>query len=71
MEMFKLGNSYSFNYSVRGESYTRSFKVIKRTVKTITMETDGRIINCTVYDHNGREVVYPLGKYSMAPVLKA
>ena len=71
LKMFKPGNSYSFNYPVGGANYIRSFEVIKRTAKTITIEADARTINCTVYDHNGREVIYPLGKYAMAPVLKA
>lgn len=54
------------------------FKVLKRTELTITItpvngagEFEKKTLRVKKMPHDGEEFVYPLGRYSMAPVLKA
>ena len=42
--------------------------VIDRTKTMATIAIDGEVKKCKVYSNNGREYVYALGKYSMAPM---
>jgi hypothetical protein len=48
-----------------------SAKVISRTEKTITIRVDGENITRRVQVHADSEIVYPFGKYSMAPIFRA
>lgn len=73
IKKFKVGETYSCN-SVCDSECIWAFKVIKRTPKTIQIEdmhgyeeTVIKIIN--IYDNT--ETVRPLGRYSMAPILRA
>lgn len=74
MKLFEIGKTYNC-FSICDQSCTWSFKVIARTAQTITV-TDGReqktlrIIK-KLSEWNNTESVYPLGKYSMCPVLRA
>lgn len=50
-----------------------SYKVIKRTPKMLVIESRGRQYRTKIHlSWNGEEeIIYPAGKYSMAPVLGA
>ena len=45
------------------------FEVIKRTEKRLTLDS-GKTVGI-LKDENGNEMAYPLGKYSMCPILRA
>jgi hypothetical protein len=45
-------------------------RVIKRTAATATVEIDGNIKRCKIHNHEGKEFIFALGQYSMAPVFK-
>ena len=46
--------------------------VIKRTLKTVTIETSmNGISRCKIYKNEGEEFIFPFGKYSMAPIFRA
>ena len=74
MTQFKIGNKYT-SHSIGDYDITWTYTVTARTAKTITV-TDGKetkklriIEKLSAWDN--RETVYPLGKYSMCPVLRA
>jgi hypothetical protein len=53
-----------------------TYKVIARTACTITLEDEkGKTTKCrinkAVSEMDGKEAVYPLGRYSMCPILRA
>ena len=74
MTRFEIGKEYSCR-SICDHECVWTYKVIDRTEKTITI-TDGkeiknlRIIKA-LSEMDGRECVFPLGKYSMCPTLRA
>lgn len=74
MKQFEIGKEYTC-HSIGDWDVTWTFKVTARTAKTITV-TDGketkklRIIG-KLSAWEDRETVYPLGNYSMCPVLRA
>lgn len=74
MTKFEIGKEYSCR-SICDHECAWTFTVTARTEKTITV-TDGektkklRIIQ-GLSEWNGTESCYPLGKYSMAPILRA
>lgn len=74
MTKFETGKTYTAN-SICNHECVWTYEVIARTEKTITV-TDGtetkklRIIK-GLSEMDNRECVYPLGKYSMAPILRA
>lgn len=76
MKVFEVGKEYSMSSICDHECVWR-FKVIGRTEKTITLvglnnkEGGVKRINKQVSEWNGCETVYPLGRYSMAPALRA
>ncbi len=46
--------------------------VIKRTAKTVTIETAmNGVKRCKIYDYGDGEFILPFGNYSMAPVFEA
>lgn len=47
--------------------------ITKRTAKTVTIKMHGEDAKrCKVHlDHEGNEFIFPLGRYSMAPVFNA
>lgn len=73
MNKFKVNQEYSCR-SLCDHNCVWTFKILKRTLKTITFyepmdkETKTKRVN---KDHEGHEIVYPLGRYSMAPMLRA
>lgn len=74
MKAFEIGKTYTC-FSICDQGCTWSYKVIARTAQTITV-TDGRekktlrIIK-KLSEWNNTESTYPLGQYSMAPILRA
>lgn len=76
MTTFKTGKSYETRFI--GDSDLKiKFKVIKRTARTITIKEEGTgdIKTCRIdkfiFDTQNQEAVFPYGKYSMAPILRA
>lgn len=74
MKIFQIGNVYTCR-SACDHNCVWSFTVTARTAQTITV-TDGKetktlriIKNISAY--RNAESVYPLGKYSMCPILSA
>jgi hypothetical protein len=45
--------------------------ILKRTAKTITTKTMGRVVNLRVKEFDGVETVRPWGSYSMCPIVSA
>lgn len=74
MKKFEIGKTYSMR-SIGDHNCIWTYKVVKRTAKTITI-TDGketkvcRILK-SVSEHNDVETVKPFGNYSMCPMLRA
>jgi hypothetical protein len=59
-------------YITGGHDYVWTFTVIARTAKFITVEDAyGEIKRVGVTIHRDREVAFPLGTYSMAPLIAA
>lgn len=74
MKKFEINNEYSMR-SACDHNCVWTYKVIERTAATITI-TDGKEIkkcriNKKVSEWAEAESVFPLGRYSMAPVLRA
>ena len=75
MKTFELGNWYSMR-SACDHNCVWSYVVIKRTAKTITlMDEKGKTMTCRInakYSaYRNAETVFPLGQYSMCPILSA
>lgn len=74
MRKFEVGKEYKMK-SICNQDCIWSYTVISRTAQTITV-TDGkktlklRVIK-KLSEYRGAESVYPLGQYSMCPVLSA
>ena len=74
MKKFEIGKEYSMK-SICDHNCVWTFKVINRTATTVKI-TDGKEtktcrINAKVSEYSGTESIYPLGRYSMAPILRA
>lgn len=71
MKKFKIGKTYSMR-SICDQNCIWSYKVIGRTEKTITITDGEKIQKCRISKYSTKiEIVYPLGVYSMCPVLRA
>lgn len=64
--------------TVRGRfvcQYDSAFNcdILRRTTKTVLVKVHGRdVTRCKIHtDNDGREFIFPLGRYSMAPVFRA
>ena len=74
MREFEVGKEYKMR-SICNHDCIWSYTVISRTAQTITV-TDGkktlklRVIK-KLSEYRGAESVYPLGQYSMCPILSA
>ena len=68
---FEVGKTYACR-SVCDYNCVWTFTIAKRTDKSITT-TEGKTlrINAQLTAYNEAETVFPLGKYSMAPILTA
>lgn len=74
MKKFEVGKSYSVR-SICNHDCIWTYTVTARTEVTITI-TDGKEfkkcrINKKISEYRGSESVYPLGNYSMCPILSA
>ena len=76
MLKFEVGNIYACR-SACDHDCIWYFRVVSRTKSTVTILKDDekkpvvKRINKQLSECNGAESVYPLGNYSMAPVLSA
>lgn len=74
MKTFEIGSTYSVR-SICDHNCIWTYTVVARTAQTITI-TDGketkkcRIIK-KLSEYRNSESVYPLGQYSMCPILSA
>lgn len=71
MTTFEIGKTYTC-FSPCDQNCVWSFVVVKRTPCTITLrDKSGKEKRCRVSVYKNEETVYPLGSYSMCPVLRA
>jgi hypothetical protein len=72
MTKFELDKTY-FMRSVCDYNCIWNATVLKRTAKFVTLKVDGEKdpVRCKVSEYDNSEMCYPLGKYSMAPILRA
>ena len=74
MKKFEIGGTYSMR-SICDHNCIWTYTVTARTEQTVTI-TDGKKtqkcrISKKISEYRGAETVYPLGQYSMAPMLTA
>lgn len=75
MKKFEIGKTYNMR-SACDSACVWSYKVTKRTAQTVTLEDEnGKTMTCRINNQisawNNAETVHPLGRYSMAPALRA
>lgn len=75
MKQFKVGKSYSMR-SACDHDCIWTYTVTKRTASTVTIkDKNGNITNCRinkkVSEYRNAESIFPMGKYSMCPILSA
>jgi len=70
MKQFKPGNTYSTR-SICNHDCIFSFKIIRRTEKSIWTEVDDKIVRRSIEIYDDTETFYPFGKYSMAAIIRA
>ena len=74
MKQFEIGKSYSM-FSVCMHDCTWTYQVIARTAQTVTLSDGRKTIKCRISkkysEYRAAETVFPLGQYSMAPILSA
>ena len=74
MIKFEIGKTYKMR-SACDHNCVWTYTVIARTAQTVTF-TDGKEtikckINKQLSEYDGAETVFPLGRYSMAPTMRA
>lgn len=74
MKTFEVGKTYTMR-SIGDHDCVWTYTVVKRTAKTITIsdgqETKTCRVNAKTSEIRNAESIYPLGRYSMCPVLSA
>ena len=72
MKKFTTGRTYTMR-SICDHNCIWAVKVLKRTTQFVTLKVSGEKIpvRCKVHVWQGSESCYPLGSYSMCPVLTA
>ena len=71
MKKFETGRTYTMRSACDHECIW-SYKVTNRTAQTVTLMDDhGKQSKCRISMDNSGELVRPLGRYSMAPILRA
>lgn len=74
MKKFEIGKTYSMRSACDHECVW-SYKVVDRTAQTITLTDGKKTLKCRIIkvlsECCNAESVYPLGKYSMCPILRA
>ena len=67
---FEIGKTY-LTRSACDHECIFAFEIIARTAKTITFTYHGKTIKRGVYLWDGMEACFPMGKHSMAPIIRA
>ena len=74
MKKFEIGKEYTHGWIGASDLFT-TWKVIKRTAQTVTITNDRETKTCKINkvlsEMNDRETVFPYGRYSMCPLLRA
>lgn len=70
MEKFKV-NQVLTSRSICNYDVIYRAVVISRTAKTVTIIEDGQQKRCKVHEHDGAEMIFPHGRYSMAATFRA
>ncbi len=75
MKQFKVNSLYAMR-SACDQNCVWQYIVTARTVSTVTLRSvEGKTLKCrinkAVSEYRGAETVFPLGRYSMAPMLTA
>ena len=74
MKKFEIGKEYTHGWIGDCELFT-TWKVIKRTAQTVTIKNDRETKTCKIIkvlsEMENAETIYPFGKYSMCPTLRA
>ena len=74
MKKFEIGKTYTMG-SICNHEAVWSYTVKARTAQTITLDDGRETIRCRISkkfsEYRGAETVFPLGQYSMAPILSA
>ena len=71
MKKFEVNQKY-FASSPCDHNCIWTFRVIKRTEKTVLLKNEyGDLKRCKIHEFKDEEYCYPLGSYSMCPVLSA
>ena len=72
IKTFEINKTYSMN-SACDHNCVWTAKVLKRTAKFVTLRVSGEKepVRCKVHVWQDSESCYPLGTYSMCPVLTA
>ncbi len=71
-QKFQVGKTYYTTSACDSECYFR-YTVKRRTEKSVWFipENSNKIKRCKIGHWNNSEIFYPLGHYSMAPVIRA
>jgi hypothetical protein len=70
MIQFKTGETYQTR-SVCDHNCIFSFKILRRTAKSVWVIVDGEKVRRLIEVWNNEETFYPFGKYSMAAIISA
>ena len=74
MKTFEVGEFYEM-FSPCDQNCTWEYKVIARTSCTVTLYDGRQVKKCRISklytEYNKAETVFPLGQYSMCPILSA
>ena len=75
MTQFEIGKKYTM-FSPCDQECIWAYEVIARTAQTITLRDEySKVKKCRVSkvysEYNKAETVFPLGQYSMCPILRA
>jgi hypothetical protein len=74
MKKFEVGKAYSMR-SIGNQDCVWTYTVTARTAQTITLDDGKEVKRCRISkkatEYRGAETIFPLGQYSMAPMLSA
>lgn len=74
MKKFEIGKTYTMGSICNSECFW-TYTVTARTAQTITLDDGKEVKRCRISkkatEYRGAETVFPLGQYSMAPILSA
>lgn len=74
MKTFEIGQTYTMR-SICNHDACWTYTVTARTAQTVTITDGKKVQRCRISkltsQHRNAESIYPLGQYSMAPILSA